>query len=236
MHILDLTLSHQIDHVIAIKFNKELESAIVSDDYKAGIILPRSGIGDCKDVQDQLLEEVSRETIFEDNYDKEAWSSFTKTCNGLILDAFWRMGVFAQAGEQMTVDELYAKLQIDAEYKKMYVALLDILKRAEFIQIEGDKITVLDTVEDPELQKFVSTIYSALTSNKEQYPQLAGYCNLLERCAKSYSEVLTGKKSYVSVMFPRGSFELVEKIYAGNVITDYYNQMIAKIVANCVAK
>lgn len=145
------------------------------------------------------------------------------------------MGVFAQAGEQMTVDELYAKLQIDAEYKKMYVALLDILKRAEFIQIEGDKITVLDTVEDPELQKFVSTIYSALTSNKEQYPQLAGYCNLLERCAKSYSEVLTGKKSYVSVMFPRGSFELVEKIYAGNVITDYYNQMIAKIVANCVA-
>ncbi len=236
MHVLDMTLSHNANHVLAIKFSDELEKAILPDAEEKGIVLPINQNSCMIKVWENIQKDVDNETVFQDNYDKEAWERFGKLCNGLVLDAFWRMGVFQHAGETYTVNELFGKLGIIEEYRKMYIALLDILSRAGFLTVKEEKITVSGLVDDKAMRDSLANIKSELNFMKENYPQLEAYCNLLGRCTDSYPDVLTGKRKYMSVMFPKGSFELVEKIYAGNVITDYYNRLVARIVKEYVAE
>ena len=51
--------------------------------------------------------------------------------------------------------------------------------------------------------------------------------NLVEACVRYLPQILTGKKLATEVMFPNGSLELVEGIYQNNLISDYFNQVLA---------
>ena len=66
------------------------------------------------------------------------------------------------------------------------------------------------------------------------YPELRPYVHLLDVCLGSYADVLTGRKEATSVLFPSGDFGLVEPIYRGNALTDYYNAIVANTAADIV--
>ncbi len=51
-------------------------------------------------------------------------------------------------------------------------------------------------------------------------------CILLETCLKALPEILKGKQLVTDVIFPRSSFELVEGIYKGNILADYFNEVL----------
>lgn len=62
------------------------------------------------------------------------------------------------------------------------------------------------------------------------YPQIKGHITLFEHCLKSYSKVLSGEMLATELLFPDGSFELVEKVYTKNSIADHFNSIVAKVV------
>jgi polyketide synthase PksN len=49
---------------------------------------------------------------------------------------------------------------------------------------------------------------------------------LLETCLKALPDILTGKRLATSVMFPNSSMKLVEGIYKGNPVADYFNEVL----------
>lgn len=67
------------------------------------------------------------------------------------------------------------------------------------------------------------------------FPEMAGHVRLLETCLDRYPEILSGRIDPLTVMFPEGSFELVEPIYRDNPLADYFNRAVADVVARFVA-
>jgi polyketide synthase PksM len=64
------------------------------------------------------------------------------------------------------------------------------------------------------------------------YPGMAGCVMLLDRCLENLPEILCGRIDALAVMFPKGSFALVEPIYCDNPIAGYFNRIVADIVQN----
>ncbi|MDG9669438.1 SDR family NAD(P)-dependent oxidoreductase [Hahella sp. CR1] len=65
-----------------------------------------------------------------------------------------------------------------------------------------------------------------------RYPELQGHIRLLDQCIENLPAILRGETNPLSVIFPDGGFELVEPVYRDNPIADYFNQVVARIVAN----
>ena len=59
---------------------------------------------------------------------------------------------------------------------------------------------------------------------------LKAQVDLLEACVRSLPNILTGKQQIANVMFPNSSTELVEPIYRGNAVVDYFNSTLTNVV------
>lgn len=68
-----------------------------------------------------------------------------------------------------------------------------------------------------------------------EFPEMAGHAHLLDVCLDRYPDILSGRIDPLTVMFPEGSFELVEPIYRDNPLADYFNRKVAEVVARFVA-
>ncbi|HEY2325331.1 MAG TPA: beta-ketoacyl synthase N-terminal-like domain-containing protein, partial [Thermoanaerobaculia bacterium] len=69
---------------------------------------------------------------------------------------------------------------------------------------------------------------------ERRHPALAPYLRLLDHCVSSYPDVLVGRKEPTQILFPAGSLALVEEIYRGNALTEYYNNLVADAVVDFV--
>ena len=65
-------------------------------------------------------------------------------------------------------------------------------------------------------------------------PQLRASVDLVGRTLRSLTEVLTGELPAVDVIFPGSSLDLVEGIYKGNLVADYFNDVVADCVVSLV--
>ncbi|WP_432150235.1 amino acid adenylation domain-containing protein [Streptomyces sp. bgisy029] len=61
-------------------------------------------------------------------------------------------------------------------------------------------------------------------------PELAAKTGLTERMTEALPAILSGRTKATAVMFPGGSFELVEPVYRGNATADYFNDVTAGAV------
>jgi acyl transferase domain-containing protein/SAM-dependent methyltransferase len=108
--------------------------------------------------------------------------------------------------------------RIIPQYARLRDALLAMLRRHGWTP----GATEIPTVEELQHCKL-----SLLASD----PVWTPYIQLLDACLSRYPEVLQGRLNHMEAMFPKGSLHLVEGIYRGNALTDYYNDLLAKTVA-----
>ena len=143
-----------------------------------------------------------------------------------LLDAFQRMGVFRQGNELYDKAGLKEQLGIIPLYDRLFDALLRILAEAAFIRDDGETIITQAFPADRDSGSLGETCQQILAD----FPEITAYVNLLETCACHCPEILTGKISAVEIMFPDGSEKLVQGIYKGNPVSDYFNQSVAEAV------
>ncbi|MVA81559.1 SDR family NAD(P)-dependent oxidoreductase [Agrobacterium vitis] len=62
-------------------------------------------------------------------------------------------------------------------------------------------------------------------------PSLAAQMALMEACLKALPDILSGRRLATDVIFPNASLTLVEGIYRGNPIADYYNGVLVESLA-----
>lgn len=65
-------------------------------------------------------------------------------------------------------------------------------------------------------------------------PMLQAQSALLEVCLRALPGILSGQQSATDVMFPNSSMHLIEGIYRGNVLADYYNEILGETVRGCI--
>lgn len=163
-----------------------------------------------------------------------AFEPLEQYCNYLVLDYFQKQGYFKEAHQTVAVLELRDKLGIIPKYYRLFEALLDLLTAGGFIVRQDNAVMTNERLSPPDAQVKLAEFEKNKEALLIKYPEIGSYFKLLEVCVHAYPRVLSGRQNYAEVMFPGNSTALVENIYKGNKLTDYYNQMVALTVKNYV--
>jgi len=149
----------------------------------------------------------------------------------LLLYIFQKMGIFSKSNQSYTVEQFKKELGVIPFYERLVDALVDILLRAQYIEIRGESLilakTSFLTLEELEVEK---------ENLVKEHPELKSYINLLWVCAEAYPDILRGKLSHMKVLFPEGSMSLMEGIYKNSPLPDYYNHLVAEAVRAYIKK
>ncbi|HET8887713.1 MAG TPA: SDR family NAD(P)-dependent oxidoreductase, partial [Candidatus Angelobacter sp.] len=65
-------------------------------------------------------------------------------------------------------------------------------------------------------------------------PNLQAQIALFEACLKALPAILSGKQRATDAMFPNSSMQLVEGIYRGNVLAEYFNATLSDTLISCI--
>jgi acyl carrier protein/SAM-dependent methyltransferase len=104
------------------------------------------------------------------------------------------------------------KSAVAPDYGRLYAALLEMAGRA-------------GSGAEPDAAALVARL-----------PTAAPYLKLLTACVGQVSQVLTGRVPATDVLFPGGSAELVEPIYRGNPLVDFFQHVAAGAIRAAVDK
>lgn len=165
----------------------------------------------------QSLQPSEVESESRDTYPEQSKDYHEKTSSGMnILE---QIVPFYDAG------------RADIAYNEASSKALEAYSRASFHQLD------LPSDIEAKFNKLVSALanipYVASIERDQlvsQYPELVGHVNLLDSCLAGYPKILSGEIDPLSVMFPNGSFDLVEPVYRNNPIADYFNKAVAQVV------
>lgn len=159
------------------------------------------------------------------HYEK-AFEELQNYINILLADAFIGLGINDENCRFTDVNEIKLKLHITSQYDRLTNAFLKILEKAKLVYNSNEYIFNFSSISfDSEVRK--ERIANIRNDLKSKYSEVIPYIELIDTCVNSYTEILTGKVSYTDVMFPNGKMDLVEKIYKGNKIADYFNKAAA---------
>lgn len=180
--------------------------------------------------------EVMRLTKPEFYHTERALNHYTAT---LTLDVFQRMGVFGRAGETYFADHIEADLRILPLYGRMFNALLDLLERHGYISQTGTTVRTLSTVDNPDtrdaIDRYRRDPKTALPVTPAGWSFIEGNIQLQTMCFEAMPDVLTGRRTYIDVMFPNGDMSLVSAIYKSTV-QEYMNRQTARRVRELAAQ
>ncbi|WP_033681088.1 non-ribosomal peptide synthetase, partial [Bacillus cereus] len=189
-----------------------------------------------------LVKDIRLETTLE-NINKEEINSALKGFKeieefgvNLLLNYFWKNEIFTKGGEKYKQSTLLETLKIIPAYEKLFIALLNILEKEGLLFKEHSFIYTTHLVEKKYNDSKVNMLYQVKLDLEGKFPALVPYIHLLWECVSNYPDILDGSIDHKEVMFPSGQKDLVGKIYKGNIIIDYYNQVMGNTIKNYIQK
>ncbi|CAO3460592.1 hypothetical protein [Azospirillum argentinense] len=154
----------------------------------------------------------------------------------LVHDALRRMGAFAAPDAEETVEGLFRRLGILPSYRRLFDGLIDILLRAGLCRLEDGRLrggaAVGSPDEPPDSGR--AALAEAVARFGDEHPVARPHVTLLRACVDAYPEVLTGRRGHMDVMFPQGRMDLLEGIYRGDCVADYFHRLAASAAAGVV--
>ncbi|MBA4696804.1 MAG: SDR family NAD(P)-dependent oxidoreductase [Legionella sp.] len=131
----------------------------------------------------------------------------------------------------------FNKTASNIQYNNAMMEALDKYSKHQFTQ------TARPPAVSPKYKKLweaLSNISPSTSPNRQEllnkFPELQGHLNLIDTCLMHLPTVLSGQTCPLSIMFPQGSFALVEPVYRNNPVADYYNECMALAVEKYVVE
>ncbi|GGU43727.1 hypothetical protein GCM10010211_03950 [Streptomyces albospinus] len=166
----------------------------------------------------------------------EASADTERLARNLLVGALRTMGVLHRPGERYTRAELGSRLGVAAGQGRLLDLLVDVLLRGGHLRAEGDHLVATDRLEEAELRDCLDRPDAAADRLTGRHPSTGPVVTLLRRCLDALPAVLTGARSHLEVLFPDGSFDLVEAVYAGDPAADLCNDQVAGTVQRYVSE
>ncbi|WP_428243750.1 amino acid adenylation domain-containing protein [Gynuella sp.] len=156
------------------------------------------------------------------------FKAMERLCEPLLLGVFQEMGVFRRGGERHDISVLFTKLRVIEKFRRLFVALLNILQHAGYLQVYDREVETLAVIETVRPQACKIELISALNDVAHQNPEIEPTVTLVRLFLESYPAILTGKIMATEIMFPGSSMKLVQNFYRGNAVTDAYNMLVCQ--------
>ncbi|HVI44560.1 MAG TPA: SDR family NAD(P)-dependent oxidoreductase, partial [Chitinophaga sp.] len=223
MAAIAICLQQQITQVIPLKIREQVHAALGIQSHRKvfvqpvrmpSVIQPLTGRLEAVPVDFSALQRIITGFTQLHQY-AAAW----------LLAAFHKMGALHTSQEKYGPASLKEQLHIIPAYNRLWEALLDILYANGYISITDNQVTVLPAAATASLPEAVQ-----IAAFMDEYPQLSAHTTLLRSSLDVYNEILTGRVRATDLLFPAGSPALLEKIYQGNPVVDYCNELVATAV------
>jgi acyl transferase domain-containing protein/acyl carrier protein/NAD(P)-dependent dehydrogenase (short-subunit alcohol dehydrogenase family)/2-polyprenyl-3-methyl-5-hydroxy-6-metoxy-1,4-benzoquinol methylase len=140
---------------------------------------------------------------------------------------FKDMGVFENAYDKYTIDEVLENAKILHKYKKFVVSILKMMETRGALKHQ-DGFWKLNAHAPREFE--AQHCLSNLISLSDRHEDLRGVINLLVECLKNLQEILQGVVPATDIIFKRASHQMLQNIYSGNILSDFFNEITAKSV------
>ena len=145
------------------------------------------------------------------------------------------LSLIPAVGELLDLKYLERRLEVIPRHQRLFAALIGLMARAGFIESTVAGWRVTEVLDGAESARSPETFARLTQSYRAAYPEFAGHAELLVTCVKALPVVLRGATAAAEVMFPGGSLRLVEKIYKGTTLADYFNRLAAFVLERAVA-
>jgi acyl transferase domain-containing protein/NAD(P)-dependent dehydrogenase (short-subunit alcohol dehydrogenase family)/ubiquinone/menaquinone biosynthesis C-methylase UbiE/acyl carrier protein len=189
---------------------------------------------------DSIFDEVTQITVpkistpEEVDQLKESVSILDEVAHVLLAKVFLNEELIKETSQVILIETLEKRLKVTPKYHKLYLALLDILERSGYIEVNDKKVTIFGLHEKPELRQRLKECSSFVSKAKEKYPLISNQLTLLCKTMEHFADIVSGKIQATEIVFPNGSMDLVEGIYKNNKMADALNLLVATIVKNFV--
>lgn len=139
----------------------------------------------------------------------------------LLAESLQASGWMPVLGQRVAREVLSQRAGIRSGFARLFDAMLDIAVRSGGWQLDGDVLvgSAMAAPAAPIRQQLI-----------EQHPDMQPHVLLLETCVTQLDAIVSGQRNPVEVLFPKGSMELVQQIYKGQVIANFYNALLADAV------
>ncbi|MGG6293712.1 MupA/Atu3671 family FMN-dependent luciferase-like monooxygenase [Leptolyngbya sp. AN02str] len=146
-----------------------------------------------------------------------------------IVSAFHQIGWQFHLQHCFSSAEFVQQCHIVKPHQRLVERLLQILQDVGILAEVGDRqwqVCQVPAVGHP---------LETWRSLHEQYPTHAAELDLLGRCGQALADVLLGHCDPLHVLFPNGSFALVEQLYQHSPAAKVMNQMVQQAIATALA-
>ncbi|MCP4273359.1 MAG: class I SAM-dependent methyltransferase, partial [Gammaproteobacteria bacterium] len=144
----------------------------------------------------------------------------------ILYSTLASLGLFTQGNFQLS--ELSLKKQPAPFYERWLSTSINYLQKEKFFNREH---TVTRKVKD------LSLLWEEWEERKTEWmkdPNLEFQVVLLESCLKALPDILSGIQPATDIMFPNSSMKLVEGIYRGNPLSDYFNEVLGNTIVEAI--
>ena len=167
------------------------------------------------------------QTLSQEQAGFEALERFARTA---LLNGFQQGGVLQHAAERYDSPALAHRLKVLPQFQRLFHALIALLEQSGYISLNGDEIETTVRVDQLETQQSLKTLSQQRDQLQETYPTLEPYLTLLEICLQSLLPIVQGQVPATEIIFPQSSLALVEGVYHGTPLTNYFNRLTALAV------
>lgn len=225
LRIIEKVLENEYQQIVSIHLSEETKNIVHMYDEKCYRKLKEesSVIEKIVPVAEKSLTQTDSFQLF-----REGLKKLDKYSLNLVARILADMG-FSKVYK--TKETLLKELHIQKKYHRLFFVILNLLQEEKIVICQDKKYKI-------DVSKLLN---NEILENKKldiinKYPVINAHLRLIDICIRSYPLILTGKESYVDIMFPEGQMSLVEKIYKGNESADYYNGIVADIVYEMVVQ
>ncbi|MBX2859115.1 MAG: SDR family NAD(P)-dependent oxidoreductase [Cellvibrionaceae bacterium] len=131
-------------------------------------------------------------------------------------------------------DTLMRQGQIQEKFLPLIVAMENMLVKAGYLTLE--KATWTGSYNDAAEAMSTWDRDRARTALLEKHPQAGNWLKLVDVCVEHFATVCRGETRATDVLFPKGSNALVENIYRGNAVSDFFNSMLCDALECFIAE
>ncbi|MDM5187017.1 SDR family NAD(P)-dependent oxidoreductase [Bacillus sp. DX4.1] len=220
MGAVERLLSNPINQIMAMKADEKVLEKIGIDGKHSNVQHLKEMTAILDLTKKPVMNSASKQQM------KKAFSQLKQLNRLLLLNAFQKMGVFYQNGEQYHIEDLSKQLGITLSYTRLFKALLNIMARAGFITIEDSVVCTTTMVDNSNTKNKLQNLEQK-RNDLISVPEINAHVNLLWVCFQYYPDILRGNIAATDILFPESSMELVEGIYQKNASADYFNQLVA---------
>lgn len=141
----------------------------------------------------------------------------------LLWGQLQSMGLFTEPNT--APDDLKARAGLRSLYHRWLDESLAVLSRNGYLSRDGERCSVVDTA--PVDMDAVWQEWELKKNAWLENPGTKARVVLAEAALRALPEILTGRVPATEILFPASSLQLVEGIYKGNLVADYFNEVLA---------